>query len=223
MSVARPSEVPGALQTSDARRAAAELLRVLGVAFLSHDVDDDTMRRLATSFRDATETLATGSARVRSFAEITREPEADEVPDGGALGHFDGCFVTGEASPVGLAASVRRSGAGLVAVARFSRSFEGMPGFAHGGILLAVFDDLIGLTIGRLLRISAPTVRVEVDFRKPVPLEHEVEFRTRLVSADGRKRVVAATATIGDTVHAEAQALLIVLPSDYSIGAVTDP
>jgi acyl-coenzyme A thioesterase PaaI-like protein len=219
MSVARPSEVPGALETSDARRTAAELLRTLGVALLSHDLDDETMRRLAADFRAATETLATGTERVRSFAEITREPEADEVADGGALGHFDGCFVTGEASPVGLAASVRRDGDGLVATARFPRTFEGMPGYAHGGILLAVFDDLIGLTIGRLLRISAPTVRVEVDFRRPVPLDRDVEFRTRLVSEDGRKRVVTATAAIGDTIHAEAQALLIVLPPDYSIGA----
>jgi Thioesterase superfamily len=206
MSIARPSEVPGALETSDARRTAAELLRMLGIAFLSHDVDDETMRRLAAGFRAATETLSIGPQRVRSFAEITREPEADEVPDGGELGHFDGCFVTGEASPVGLAASTRRDGAGLVATVRFTRTFEGMPGFAHGGILLAVFDDLIGLTIGRLLRISAPTVRVEVDFRRPVPLGSDVHFRTRLVSEDGR-------------VHAEAQALLIVLPADHSIGA----
>jgi acyl-coenzyme A thioesterase PaaI-like protein len=121
-----------------------------------------------------------------------------------------------------LATSTRRDGDGLVATARFTRSFEGMPGFAHGGILLAVFDDLIGLTIGRLHRISAPTVRVEVDFRRPVPLDVEVEFHTRLMSADGRKRVVTATAAIGDTVHAEAQALLIVLPPDYAIGADAD-
>lgn len=223
MSVARPSEIPGALNTSDARRTAAELLRTLGVTFLSHDVDDETMRRLAAGFHEATKTLAAGPERVRSFAEITREPEADEIEDGAALGHFDGCFVTGEASPVGLAATVRRAGDGLVATARFTRSFEGMPGFAHGGILLAVFDDLIGLTVGLLLRIPAPTVRVEVDFRKPVPLDRNVEFRTRLVSVDGRKRVVTATATIRDIVHAEAQALLIELPPDFDRGLTSSP
>lgn len=217
MGLARPSEVPGALETTDARRTTAGLLRKLNVAFLSHDVDDETMHRLGVSLREATETLETGPERVRSFAEITREPEADEIADGGALGHFDGCFVTGEASPVGLATSVRREGDGLIGTARFTRSFEGMPGFAHGGILLAVFDDLVGLTIGRLFRISAPTVRVEVDFRKPVPLDRDVEFRTHLGSADGRKRVVTATATIGDTDYAEAHALLIVLPPGYSV------
>ncbi|HEY2167005.1 MAG TPA: hotdog domain-containing protein [Jatrophihabitantaceae bacterium] len=219
MSLARPSQVPGALQTSDARRSAAEVLRGLGVALLSHEVDDDTLRELAAGLRAATDTVLIGPPRVRSFAEITLEPEADEVAEGEELGHFDGCFVTGEASPIGLAVRAHRDGDGLAATASFPRSFEGMPGYAHGGIVLAVFDDLIGLTIGRLLRISAPTVRVEVDFRKPVPLDRDIEFRTRLISSDGRKRVVTATATIGDMVHAEAQALLIVLPPDYSIGA----
>jgi acyl-coenzyme A thioesterase PaaI-like protein len=211
MSRARPSAVPGALATTEARRTAAVLLRELGVAFLSHDVDDATLERLSAGLRSATATLTAGAGRVRSFDEITREPEADDVPDGGALGHFDGCFVTGEASPVGLATEVRREGGGLVATTRFPRSFEGMPGFAHGGILCAVFDDLIGLTVGRLLRISAPTVHVEVDFRAPVPLDTDIEFRTRLTDSDGRKRIASATAMIGDVVYAEASALLIVL------------
>jgi acyl-coenzyme A thioesterase PaaI-like protein len=211
MSETRPSAVPGALVTTDSRRTMATLLRDLGVAFLSHDVDDSTLDRLAENVRTATETLTAGPERTRSFDEITLEPEAVEVEDGDALGHFDGCFVTGEASPVGLATEVRREGGGLIATTRFPRSFEGMPGFAHGGILCAVFDDLIGLTVGRMLRISAPTVHVEVDFRAPVPLDTDIEFRTRLTDSDGRKRIASATAMIGDVVYAEASALLIVL------------
>jgi acyl-coenzyme A thioesterase PaaI-like protein len=216
MSSDRPSDVPGALVTTDARRTLATLLRDLGVAFLAHEADDAILDRLAGTVRAATETLTAGPPRTRSFDEISREPEAAEVTDGGALGHFDGCFVTGEASPVGLATEVHRDGDGLVAITRFPRSFEGMPGFAHGGILCAVFDDLIGLTVGRMLRISAPTVHVEVDFRQPVPLDTDIEFRTRLASSDGRKRIAAATASIGDVVYAEAQALLIVLTPEQT-------
>jgi acyl-coenzyme A thioesterase PaaI-like protein len=216
MSQIRPSDVPGALVTTDARRTLAALLRELGVAFLAHDVDEATLERLAGTVRAATEALNGGTERIRSFDEISREPEAEDVEDGGALGHFDGCFVTGEASPVGLTAQVRRDGLGLVATTRFPRSFEGMPGFAHGGILCAVFDDLIGLTIGRMMRISAPTVHVEVDFRQPVPLDTDVEFRTRVASSDGRKRIASATAAIGGVVYAEASALLIVLTPDQT-------
>jgi acyl-coenzyme A thioesterase PaaI-like protein len=218
MSEPRPSAVPGALVSTDARRELAGRLRGLSVAFLTHEVDDETLARLAADVRAATTSLETGPDRIRSFDEITLEPEADEVDDGAALGHFDGCFVTGEASPISLATHVRREGDGLFATVRFTRPFEGMPGFAHGGILCAVFDDLIGLTMGRMMRISAPTVRVEVDFRRPVPLDTEVEFRTRLTAGDGRKRIAAATATIGDTTYAEAQALLVVLGAGHPIG-----
>jgi acyl-CoA thioesterase FadM len=105
-----------------------------------------------------------------------------------------------------------------VATVRIPCAFEGMPGYAHGGIVLAVFDDLIGLTIGRMLRISAPTVHVEVDFRRPIPLDIDVEFRTRLGTVDGRKRTVSATAALDGIVHAQAHGLLIVLAADHTIG-----
>jgi acyl-coenzyme A thioesterase PaaI-like protein len=214
MTAARPSEIPAALATSDARREAAASLRELNTAFLSHEVGDRALSELAAGWRAATAGLVAAPPRTRSFDEIRREPEAADVPDGGELGHFDACFVTGEASPVGLAATVRRAGNGLVATLTFSRAFEGMPGHAHGGIVMAVFDDLIGMTMGRMLRISAPTVHVETDFRQPIPLDREVTVRTELGPADGRKRTVQATATVGDTVHAEARGLLIVLEGD---------
>ncbi|MCU1655479.1 MAG: hypothetical protein JWO57_135 [Pseudonocardiales bacterium] len=217
MSLARPSAVPGALATSDARRAAAEQLRLLTRAFLSHELDDDTMVGLADGFRSAAAAFESAPDRIRSFDEIRLEPEAPEIADGEPIGHFDQCFVTGEASPVGIAATVRRDGDGLQATARIPRAFEGMPGYAHGGIILAVFDDLIGLTIGRMLRVSAPTVHIEVDFRRPIPLDRDVQFRTHLGPADGRKRLVTATATLDDAVAAEAQGLLIVLPPDHTI------
>jgi acyl-coenzyme A thioesterase PaaI-like protein len=214
MTVARPSEIPGALATSGARRDVARQLRTLADTFLSHEADDETLAGIARALAGATESLAAGPARARSFDEIRREPEADEVPDGEPLDHFDQCFVTGEASPVGLAARVRRAGDGLVLTTRFPRAFEGMPGYAHGGIVAAVFDDVIGLTMGRLHRVSAPTVHVEVDFRRPVPLDVDVRFRTRPPAGDGRKRTVTAEATVDGVVHAQASALLLVLSAD---------
>jgi acyl-coenzyme A thioesterase PaaI-like protein len=214
MSNARPSDVPAALATSDARRDAAAILRELTTAFLSHEVADDVLRDLAAGLRAASVTLQAAPPRTRSFDEILREPEAADVPDGGEIGHFDACFVTGEASPVGLAATVRRVGDGLIGRIVFPRAYEGMPGHAHGGIVMAVFDDLIGMTMGRMLRISAPTVHVETDFRRPIPLDREVTIRTELVAADGRKRTVTATASVDGKIYAEARGLLIVLEGD---------
>lgn len=211
MTLPRPSQVPGALPTSDARRHAAAALRELNLSFLSCELDDAGLTRLATTAREAATMLRTAPPRTRTFDEITREPEATEVLDGDEADHFDACFITGDASPIGLVTRIQREGDGLVARLRFTRTYEGMPGYAHGGILMAVFDDLIGLTMGRLMRIPAPTVRVQTDFRKPVPIDTDVVVRTRLESEDGRKRHVSATLSVGATVHAEAQGMLVVL------------
>ena len=218
MTAVRPSDIPGALPTSAARRTAAARLRGLTRAFISHEIDDGTLEQLARELTAMTAAIEAGPSRMRSFDEIRREPEAADVADGAALGHFDQCFVTGEGSPVGLAATVRRDGDDLILVTSIPRTFEGMPGYAHGGIVAAVFDDLIGLTIGRLHRVSAPTVHVEVDFRRPLPLGQQVEFRTRLTARDGRKQTVTGEAVAGGVVHAEATGLLVVLQPGNSIG-----
>jgi acyl-coenzyme A thioesterase PaaI-like protein len=218
MTAAWPSAIPGALTTSAARRTAAAQLRALTRALISHEVDDEELEQLAADLAAATAAIEAGPGRVRSFDEIRREPEATEVADGAALGHFDQCFVTGEGSPIGLSARVRRAGRGLILRTSIPRTFEGMPGYAHGGIVAAVFDDLIGLTVGRLHRISAPTVHVEVDFRRPIPLGQEIEFRTRLTASEGRKRTVTGEAAASGITYAEAKGLLVVLQSQDPIG-----
>ncbi len=217
MSVARPSDIPGALTTSDARREAAAALRDLTIAFLCSELDDRGLQGLTASAREATALLTAAPPRMRTFDEISLEAEASDVLEDERADHFDACFVSGEASPFGLAARIHREGNGLVAEVRFTRAFEGMPGFAHGGIIMAVFDDIIGMTMGRLMRISAPTVRVETDFRKPVPLATDVVVRTTLDSEAGRKRYVSAILTVEGVVHAEASGLLIVLDNDRAL------
>jgi hypothetical protein len=127
------------------------------------------------------------------------EPDAPEVPDGEELDHFDQCLVTGFAHPAGLAATVRRDGDALELLTRVPIVYEGMPGHAHGGILAAVFEDLVGLMMGRLHRIPAPTVRIDVSFRRPVPLDTEVRFRAEPSGGEGRKRTGRGLGVAGGT------------------------
>jgi acyl-coenzyme A thioesterase PaaI-like protein len=202
-------------------------LRLLAAAFVAHEVPDAELMQLATALERITDQVRSGTPRRRSFAEIAGEAAAAEVADGAIAEHFDVCFVTGAASPVGLAGAVHREADALVYRTRIPSTFEGMPGFAHGGILAAIFDDIIGMVTGRLHRISAPTVRVDISFRAPVPLDVELEIRASLVSRQGRKCRVHATATAGNTVYAEADGLLVVLRDDQltaGLGAaVTTP
>jgi acyl-coenzyme A thioesterase PaaI-like protein len=203
-----------ALEATPARLRAAAALRRLNTHLLLHDVSDDDLDDLAAVADALAAGLAAGPPRRRSFAEIVAEPDAPEVGDGDAVEHFDQCFVTGPAHPGGLAATVRRAGDAAELRVRIPVLFEGMPGHAHGGVVAAVFDDLIGMVMGRLARIPAPTVRVDVGFRRPVPLDTEVLFRARPAAAEGRTRTVTATAHVGDVVHATATGVLVVLTAE---------
>lgn len=199
------------LRASPARLRAAAALRRLNSEFVRRDATEDDLDDVAAVADALAAGLATGPARCRSFDEIVAEPQAPEIADGEPVEHFDQCFVTGRANPAGLAATVRRHGDAVELRVVIPIPFEGMPGHAHGGVVAAIFDDLIGLVMGRLHRIPAPTVQVDVTFRRPLPLDTEVRFRAELSGADGRKRTVRASAYVGDTVHATATGLLVVL------------
>ncbi|WP_433359791.1 PaaI family thioesterase [Streptosporangium sp. CA-115845] len=207
------SAPPGPAGSASRLRAAATLRR-LTERFLCHDVDDEALDELAATLDGLTGQLAAGAPRRRSFAEIVTEPDAPEIADGGVVDHYDQCFVTGAAHPAGLAATVRRRGGAIELRTRIPVTFEGMPGYAHGGVLAAVFDDLIGLMTGRVERVPAPTVQLEVTFRRPVPLDTPVCFRAELTGADGRKRTVTVSAWVGETLHATATGILVVLTAE---------
>ncbi len=200
-----------ALRASPARLAAAAALRELNEAFLAHDADPALLDGLAASAGGLAARLRAGEPRRRTFAEIVAEQDAPVVVDGGRVDVPDQDFLTGAAHPASVPADHLRDGEDVVVRTRIGVAHEGMPGFAHGGILMALFDNLIGMTMGRMRRTPAPTVRVEVSFHRPVPLDRLVELRARPVGADGRKRTVEAELTVDGVVHASATGLLVLL------------
>jgi acyl-coenzyme A thioesterase PaaI-like protein len=91
--------------------------------------------------------------------------------------------------------------------------FEGPPGILHGGFSAAMLDALIS-TLVQVQGLRAVTVRLEVDFLAPVPLDQPLYLTAGIVDVSGRK--VRATGSVErkgiEVVHAEA--LLITLPGD---------
>lgn len=63
------------------------------------------------------------------------------------------------------------------------------PGIAHGGWTAGVFDDVLG-RLPRALGERAVTGSLSVVYRRPVPVEHELELRGRIVDRSGRRRTV---------------------------------
>lgn len=113
-----------------------------------------------------------------------RHPQAPAA--GAALpSHYDKCFGCGVDHPAGLhielfaSTQVAVTGRYLVTTAH-----QGAPGIAHGGILAAVMDELLG-SLNWMLMAPAVTYRLETVFRRPVPVDEILCLAARVVSVDG--------------------------------------
>ena len=100
----------------------------------------------------------------------------------------------------------------LVARVWFGPGTAGPPGHAHGGSIAAIFDELLGLAAwaaGHAVVVG----NLNISFRQLIPLEQNVEIKSKIVSAKGRKIMVHGRITDGnDTVYAEADCLCITIP-----------
>jgi acyl-coenzyme A thioesterase PaaI-like protein len=110
------------------------------------------------------------------------------------------CFVCGIDNPIGLKLEFYTDDEGRC-VARFHPrpEHQGFPGQLHGGIISTLLDE----TMGRVLtpqNVWAMTGRLEIRFRKPVPLDQELTIvgelarsRSRAYEARGEIRLPDGT------------------------------
>ncbi len=203
----------------EARIEAATLLRRLGHAFVGHEVDDATLRRLSEALHDVLPAIESGRSRSRPVDDMKRRLFDNPPDDGATMDHFPDCVVSGMANPMGVAITVHRHGDDAVARVTLGAAFEGAPGRAHGGIVAAVFDDTMGFVLS-MEKTPAFTGSLTVSYRAPTPVGEELEFRCRLRERNGRKLWIDGTATAGGTTVATAEALFIAIPPErFGIGA----
>src|SRR5205807_10670799 len=136
-----------------------------------------------------------------------------EAPaEGAPIGTFPDCVVSGEANPMGIDARFYRDGREAVCRLVFGPAFEGAPNRVHGGVVAAVFDDLMGFVL-TIHESPAYTAELTVRYRRPTPVGEEIEFRARLVSRRGRRLHIQAEATDSEAAKiATADGLFITIP-----------
>jgi acyl-coenzyme A thioesterase PaaI-like protein len=87
----------------------------------------------------------------------------------------------------------------------FGAAYEGPPGHCHGGLVAAMFDELLGFA-----QLSAGfTGTLTVRYRKPTPLHQKLTLKAWPERVDGRKRVIKGTCHLGETLISEAEGLFI--------------
>jgi acyl-coenzyme A thioesterase PaaI-like protein len=96
----------------------------------------------------------------------------------------------------------------------FGRYFLGGGGAVHGGAIPLLFDEVLGRLASSGDRAPARTAYLHTDFRSITPVGVELAVRAWFVSEQGRKRILRAELTHGDTLCAEAEGLFIELRPD---------
>jgi len=97
------------------------------------------------------------------------------------------CFGCGPANPTGLRLEffLAEDGA-VVALPTVPDSFEGNPGYLHGGVIATLLDEAMSKSV-RALGITAMTRNMEVDFLRPVHSGAPTRLEGRLLRSEGRK------------------------------------
>jgi uncharacterized protein (TIGR00369 family) len=126
------------------------------------------------------------------------------------------CFVCGVSNPFGLHLRFYDTAPGEVtADITIPEQYQGYPGVVHGGIVAAMLDEVAGRTI-----MSNPprfmfTARLDIRYRKNVPIGKPLRMVGNLLKS--RSRMVTAKSVIYNqegTLLAEAEALLMDVPEN---------
>jgi len=134
------------------------------------------------------------------------------------------CFVCGVENPCGLHIRFFNDGYQQVAArVTLGEQYQSYPGMAHGGILAAVLDETMGralLADGQADTVERArfmfTAKMEIRYRRPVPLSEEFTVRGRVEQDRGRMALVGGEIVLADgSVAVEASATLVDIPHEH--------
>jgi acyl-coenzyme A thioesterase PaaI-like protein len=93
----------------------------------------------------------------------------------------------------------------------FGQFFLGGGGAAHGGTILTVLDEVLGMLATDFGVTAARTAYLKTDFRSPVMLDTTVRVRAWVDRVEGRKRFIRGDIWAGETLCVEADSLFVEL------------
>ena len=166
----------------DAVTELGSALRKLVDASVLTTVDAPGLRAAADDLRSVS----------RRLAASTRPPE--QLPELDDILTFRRVYnpVSGVGSALAPPLDIRRVEGGVVGTAVLGPAYEGPPGYAHGGMSALLLDQLLGAA-AIAAGLWGMTVRLELDYRGPVPLGAPLELRARVAEDEGRRTVVTGT------------------------------
>jgi uncharacterized protein (TIGR00369 family) len=99
---------------------------------------------------------------------------------------FHQCFGCGAGHPTGLHVRSFKTVEGVASPILIPRQYEGPPGAAHGGIVAAYLDEVLGATVLRTTAQMAVTGELTIRYLRPVPTDTPIIGRGSLVADNSR-------------------------------------
>jgi acyl-coenzyme A thioesterase PaaI-like protein len=132
----------------------------------------------------------------RPFAEL--EPH-EYFPFSPMIGYFN---------PLAPPVHLEVDGHDVRGRATLGSAYEGPPGCVHGGVIAALFDELLGvanITSG----VGAMTGTLTIKYRSPTPLHTPLDFAASVDRIEGRKVFTSGSIHAGERLCAEAEGIFI--------------
>ncbi|MEM9654738.1 MAG: PaaI family thioesterase [Actinomycetota bacterium] len=206
------------------RVALSAAVNRLGHLLVDREIEPDAAAQLTETLEAIADGLASEpSQRLKQLvhprnriATFVKSGGGPDPPPSGAEIEFDPVsLVGGVLNPFTMGARYFRDGDEAVGRVTLGPCFEGPPERAHGGVICAVFDEVLGSVFRATGSPSAFTGELTVRFEKPAPLGVELEFRGRRVDTAGRRRFLEGEATGPDGVFATARAIFIDMAPEH--------
>ncbi len=89
-------------------------------------------------------------------------------------------------------------------------AYEGALGFAHGGVVSMIWDEVLALA-NIVQGLGGPTGELVVRYRAPTPLGQPLRFESWHERRDGRRLVARGTCHAGDVLVSEAEGTFVAL------------
>ena len=201
----------GMAKITPARVDAANAVYDLVHALVGTVTDDATLSEIAALAREAGDRLDGAAPRIRTVPDFDIVKTLRDAGEDTTFLTMGDRPVAGPANPTAVRVEPRWDDDGTAhADVWFGPAFEAAPGRVHGGMVAAVFDDILGMAMARV-RSPGFTGRLTVHYRAPVPMNQRIEFKAWAEEPTGRKLVVRSDARLDGRLLAEADALFILV------------
>jgi acyl-coenzyme A thioesterase PaaI-like protein len=186
------------------KRSLAAALRSLVADVVDRDLDESAVLDLLSGIED-----------LRDHAVGPRRPRYYEqgMDESAKVGFIDFSVISGLAHPFAIPMLIEDTvdpggTAGIRARVKIGQAHEGPPHGVHGGVMAAIFDELLGHA-QQVHKVVALTASLTVRYKSITPIDEDLHFFAQVTHLVGRRWNGQATCTVGEKVTAEAEALFV--------------